>query len=268
MIGVMRLNDTSRGRLRSASRAGVLALAAWLVVAPAAQAMSVQPMLIDLRAGRGNMTGSVTVTNSFAAAMPVELNVAPANVGENGEIVRLAEESEDFVVFPPQALLQPGQSQTFRLQWLGDPGIVDSQTYVVTAAQLPVDAPEGQATVQIVYNFQFLANIAPSVGEPDLRVVEASMSRAESGGATVNLLVANDGIAHGYLSGARLRLSVLGADGQRIWQRLMEPEEVGSFIGYGLIQDGAQRRFGFPIPVPEGIEGTLRVEIAAYTGLR
>ena len=61
-----------------------------------------------------------------------------------------------------QAMIQPGQTQTFRVQYVGDPDLARSKHYYVTVAQLPVQMPQGQSAIQILYNFQVLVSVSPS----------------------------------------------------------------------------------------------------------
>src|SRR3546814_13905099 len=50
----------------------------------------------------------------------------------------------DLVVFPAQAVIQHGQSQVFRVQYVGDAELDKSRHYYVTVAQLPVQLPQGE----------------------------------------------------------------------------------------------------------------------------
>ena len=88
----------------------------------AADAMTVQPVVIDLQTSGRQMTQVVTVENTFANPLPVELRVEELTFDENG-VHSSGTQSDDLLVFPPQALIQPGQTQTFRIQYVGDPAL-------------------------------------------------------------------------------------------------------------------------------------------------
>src|SRR6478609_2043182 len=98
------------------------------------QAMTVQPVVIDLQTSGRSMTQVVTVENTFANPLPVELRVEDLTLDENG-VHASGHQSDDLLVFPPQALIAPGETQTFRVQYVGDPALARSRHYYVTVAQ-------------------------------------------------------------------------------------------------------------------------------------
>lgn len=95
--------------------------AALCLLGTAAEAMTVQPVIVDLATAGGRMSAVVTVENTFATPLPVELKVVEADF--NNGLVTTNRETEDLLIFPPQALIQPGRTQSFRVQWVGDPDL-------------------------------------------------------------------------------------------------------------------------------------------------
>src|SRR5690606_15269789 len=90
--------------------------------------------------------------------------------------------SEDIMAFPPQAIIPPGETQVFRLQYIGDPGSERSKHYYAEVAQLPVELPEGQSAIQILYNFQVMVNVASVIaGPPELSIESAEIVQGEDG---------------------------------------------------------------------------------------
>ena len=54
-----------------------------------------------------------------------------------------------FLVVPPQALMPPGATQNFRIQWVGEPQLCESQSYM-----LPVELPANVTQVQASLDFK------------------------------------------------------------------------------------------------------------------
>ena len=116
-----------------------------------AKAMTVQPVVVNLTSQGSGMSQVVKVENTFATRLPVELQIEELRF--DGEtLVNTHADPGDLLVFPPQAFIEPGQTQTFRIQYVGDPELAKSKHYYVTVAQLPVQLPEGQSAIQILYN--------------------------------------------------------------------------------------------------------------------
>ena len=240
-----------------AALAFVLALVSGVLVA---QAMTVQPVVVELQTSGRGMSQTVSVENTFTNPLPVELRVEDLTFGDGG-LTGTGQDSGDLLVFPPQALIQPGQTQTFRIQYVGEPAIARSKHFYVTVAQLPVQLPEGQSAIQILYNFRVLASVTPPTVTPAIRVVSAEIAR-DAGGASPAIVFSNDSVAHGFLSQGRLRLVQRDASGREVFRRVIPGPELQQIIGLGLVGAGQTRRVVIPVALPtEG--GELEAEFTA-----
>lgn len=235
--------------------------AALFLVGPAALAMTVQPVVINLQTSGRGMSQVITVENTFATPLPVELRVQQLTLGEDG--VQLTNvDPGDLLVFPPQALIQPGQTQTFRIQYVGDPDLQTSRHYYVTVAQLPVQLPEGQSAIQILYNFQVLVSVSPTGVRPALAVNSAEVGRNAEGRPVPVLMMGNTSNAHGFLAEGRLRIIQRNAAGVEVFRRTMSGPEIQQTVGFGLIGANQTRRVAIPVELPEE-GGTIEASFTA-----
>ncbi len=214
-----------------------------------AWAMTVQPVMINLTTTGRGMSQVVTVENTFATTLPVELRVQELKVTENG-VELTGVDPGDLLVFPPQALIEPGQTQSFRVQYVGDPDLAASKHYYITVAQLPVKLPEGQSAIQILYNFQVLVSVGPAGVKPSLSVQSAAVGRNADGKPVPVITVANSSAAHGYLSNGRLRIVQKDAEGKEIFRRSLSGPEIQQTIGFGLIGANQSRVVQIPVELP------------------
>ena len=222
----------------------LIALMIAITAASPALAMTVQPVVLNLTTGGRGMTQVVTVTNTFAYPLAVEMRAEELTVDANG-VRSTGQETDDLIIFPPQALIQPGQTQTFRVQYVGDPALATSKHYYVTVAQLPVQVEQGQTAVQVLYNFQVLVSVAPQNAKPAIRV-EATEISNDDGHALPVVTFGNPAAAHGFLSDGRLRIVQRDATGREVFSRTLSAPEVQQAIGYGLIAAGQTRRVTLP----------------------
>src|SRR5688500_11330608 len=102
-----------RHAVKSKMVRAVLAVLGFLAVLLPAWAMTVTPVVIDLEPAGRTMTQVVTVENTFANPLPVELRIEELAFDENGAR-GTGNDPGDLLAFPPQALIQPGQTQAFR----------------------------------------------------------------------------------------------------------------------------------------------------------
>ena len=243
----------------------VLAVLAALaaVFASPAWSMTVQPVVIDLSVSGRGMSQVITVENTFATPLPVELRVEELMFDETG-VKSTGKPSEDLLIFPPQALIQPGQTQTFRIQYVGDPDLKASKHYYVTVAQLPVKLPEGQSAIQILYNFQVLVSVSPAGAKPALAIQSAEVGKNAEGKPAPVLTLANPSAAHAYLSNGRLRIIQTDASGKEVFRKTLSGPEIQQTIGFGLVGANQVRRMTLPIVLPtEG--GKLDVSFTPET---
>ena len=232
-----------------------------LFTTSAALSMTVQPVVVNLKPLGSGMSQGVMVHNSFATPLPVELRIEELTF-ENDILVSTHKDSGDLLVFPPQAMVQPGQTQSFRIQYIGDPELARSKYYYVTVAQLPIKLPPGQSAIQILYNFQVLVSIAPNGVRPALSVASAALSTDGHGKKVPIITVANPSQAHGYLSNGRLVISEHNIAGKEVFRKTLSGPEILQIVGFGLVGAGSTRTMTIPIEIPE-TAGTIDAKFIA-----
>lgn len=229
--------------------------AALLASSPLVQAETVQPVVVDLSSTGSGMSQTITVENTFTQPLPVELRVEELTFDQAG-LHGTGKDTGDLLIFPPQAIIQPGQTQSFRVQYIGDPALARSKHYYVTVAQLPVQLPQGQSAIQILYNFQVLVSVRPSGAKPELKIAKSEVALDEKGQAIAAITLTNDSPAHGYLSKGRLRIIERDRSGKEVFRRTLAGPEIQQTVGFGLVGAGQTRRLLIPIQLPTS-EGTI-----------
>lgn len=214
-----------------------------------ASAMTVQPVVVDLRTAGREMSQVITVENTFSRQLPVELTVQELELTADG-VKGTGKDPGDLLIFPPQALIEPGQTQTFRVQYVGDPALARSKHYYVTVAQLPVKLPEGQSAIQILYNFQVLVSVAPAGAKPALSVVSAEVGHNQAGQPIPLVTLSNASPAHGYLSNGQLRVVAKDAAGKQVYSHTLSGPDIQQTMGFGLVGGGQTRKVKVPLPLP------------------
>ncbi|MFM6932029.1 MAG: fimbria/pilus periplasmic chaperone [Novosphingobium sp.] len=215
----------------------------------AAEATTVSPVMVDLQSGGRRVVANVSVNNTGANPLPVEIVVTKLKATAVG-FEQTKANAEDLLVVPPLAMIAPGQTQTFRVQWIGEPDIADSAHYYVGINQVPVKLPEGKSAVQVVYNFQVLASVSSPQRKADMIVKSAAPGRTQDGKTAVSLTVENVGGAHDYLSQHRIRITQADGNGQQVFDKMMSGSEFQQAIGYGLVASHSTRTVLIPLPLP------------------
>jgi P pilus assembly chaperone PapD len=218
----------------------------FLAVASPAAATSVSPIQLEMTSAGPASRTQVTITNTSQAPLAVDTSIKRMEVGETGE-QSLLRAGDEFLVFPPQAMVPPGGTQVFRVQWVGEPRIEASQSFLLSLSQIPVKMPKGQAAVQVVMSFGVLINVAPPQGVPDLKLVGTGVAVEKPGKHHPTITVENATPVHALLQQATVKLS------SGSWSQTLSPAEIGQKIGSGLVQPGKRRKFTLPVDLPPGV---------------
>ena len=164
-------------------------LGASLVPLASVQAQRVEPMRFELEPSGSAAQTTMVVTNTRSFPITVEIIPSSLQIAADGSET-LAPADDDFLIFPPQAVVQPGSTQSIRVRYIGE-GVLDtSRAYRIGVNQLPIDMTEdGASGVSVTVNFATLVNIVPDNVSSELTVTE--LSAAPEG--RWRMLVTNNG---------------------------------------------------------------------------
>lgn len=210
-------------------------------------AMVVAPVHIEMTTAGSSGRAQVTVTNDSNYPLPVETSVEKVKLDENGSYT-LSKAGSEFMVFPPQALIPAGGAQVFRIQWVGEPKLAESQSFILAVTQIPLKMPDGKKGVQVVASLGVNINVAPPQGAASLKLVGAEIATDKDGKRQPTITVENPTKTHALLPQFTIRLTGDGG-----WSRTMAVGELASTIGIGLVQPGKQRKFLLPVDLPASV---------------
>ncbi|MFQ4137366.1 molecular chaperone [Nodosilinea sp. PGN35] len=229
-----------------------LLLGAGALMAPASWAdatYQLTPSSLTLEPSGARSTGSFQVRSTGDQPVAIEIRVTERQIDLHGRETR-PDAEDHFIVYPPQILLQPGQAQTVRVTWLGEPTPTHELPFRLIAEQLPIalDRPEVSVTTPVVrinalYKYVASLYVTPQGGRPD--VVLTGVSHQTAGGQDALVVqFHNRGTAHQLLTGLHL---TLGAGGQTV---TLGPSQLPGISGENLL---AQNQRQFTVPWPAGL---------------
>lgn len=223
------------------------AVAAIGLAIPVAHALTVSPLQLEMTSAGSRSHAQVTVVNTDSAPLPVEAVVQRLSLDENGRQIT-SKSGEDFLIMPPQAIIPPGGTQNFRVQWLGDPLLQRSESFVLSISQVPVKLVQSKPGVQVVMALGVVINVAPAEGAPHLSVVGSGVVTDKAGKRWPSITVENSSNVHALLPQATIQLS------SGSWSSTLTPQTLDNGnLGIGLVQPGKRRKFTLPVEVPQGI---------------
>ena len=142
----------------------------------------------------GQNTSLLTVKNTRSKPLPVEIIVEKRIYGEDS-VQTFVPADEDFVIFPFQALIEPGASQAFRFQYIGDPVLQEETAYSIHVREVPVDLEDGFTGLRYIYSFGVAVYIENRETESNLAIGPVSRD-----GDLLSFVVENSGKSFGRLA--------------------------------------------------------------------
>lgn len=225
----------------------ILLISIFLVVAlTPAKAFRVLPMVYDLSASGEGARTTIRIENTGANPLPVEIFAQKRMIQEDGSETREPAD-DDFLIFPPQAVIPPNSAQALRIQYIGKPDIENSVGYVITVAQLPIDFEEEEgAGVRFAFEFGTSVNVIPKGAKASVKVIGASVNQ----GGKAEALVENKGKAYTRLTYGRWVFK--NEDGVRY---TLEGDPLREMLAQPLIQPQTKRRIAFDLPEDFSLNG-------------
>lgn len=243
--------------------ASVAAASASAMLPGAAYALGVTPVTVTVEAVGRRASTQINVSNGDAANLPVELVVTKLQLQPNGEVKRTPA-PDQFLILPPQAVVPPGGVQVFRVQYIGDPALAESQAFEIAVDQVPVQVEQKTpgAMMQIVYSIGALAVVAPPGAQSKVSIERTEIVKNDKGEPVASVSFRNDGQRHAFLSEGRLKVSVEDKTGKKVWDRSFDAEQVRQEIGVGYLPPHFTRTVQLPFPLPV-TEGKVTVSFSA-----
>jgi fimbrial chaperone protein len=190
--------------------------------------------------------------------MAIELKVKGREVSLDGSTVLYHEDksTDDFVVYPSQVVLLPGESQRVQIKWVGESIPKKEITYGLIAEQAPVKLGDedkvrtkAEARIIVLLRYEGIIAVRPAGIKPNI-VVDSTYSRVDSTGAAhLVLLLENTGTGLQKLAGMKLQVTPIDKNGKTIVNKsVMYKPELAPAQTKNSIFAGFHRKIDVPWP--------------------
>lgn len=219
-----------------------------LVVTASTWALSFTPIEMDFTpSGRGT-TQIYRIENTNAEIAAVEISIKNRKMSLNGED-QLSDADDDFSIFPAQVVLQPGQTQTVRVQYTGPASLTSEKAYRLIAEQLPIDigqGPQNGGRMRLLVKYVASVYIVPAGARSKVKLEETKLT-TEEGKTWLELLIHNEGTSRKILKDAQVQIA-----GQKL-----QGQELAGMEGENML---AQTKRWFRIPAPKSVTSAQNVQ--------
>ncbi|QHV01884.1 hypothetical protein BWK47_16035 [Synechocystis sp. CACIAM 05] len=207
------------------------------------------PSSLELTPSGAGATRSFTVKSNGDEPVAVQVVVVKRQMAIDGTET-YGEEDEDFLVYPPQMIVSPGQQQMVRVTWLGNDSPEKELSYRAIFEQLPINLTtissgndSGiEAIVSVTLTYKATIYVIPNGASADVVLIGAESQKDDLGNDLLVLNFLNRGTAHKLLTGLVVNLT---SEGKTI--TLNKDEQLKGVSGENILA-GNKRRFVLPWP--------------------
>ena len=195
----------------------ILALIVLLAFPPAATAYEFSPIVAQFSPNGPGSARTFIVTNTQSQPVALQLEMYQRSADDTGKEIRRPE-YDNFVVTPPQLVLPAGQSQSIRVQWIGNPSPEVELAYRLIVSQLPIpyareDTGQTYVTdVKMGLRYEAALYIVPEEGAPHAEVIASEAATAEDGSQVLRMTLKSSGQRRAILEDPSLMVSAGGRE--------------------------------------------------------
>ncbi len=241
--------------LISSVYAGGYSIEPWILILEPAQKKMSQVITVKYEGG-STAPKTQELGPSRSDPVPVEISVVKREIALDGTISYPTEkQDDDFVVYPSQLILYPGDLQKVQVQWVGSKIPSAETVYGLIAMQLPINLPVDEnvktpiGSMNLLTRYEGIVVMRPAGIKPQVNV-DTSFALKDSAGNTHLISILNNK-GNGLLSFKKLRLTVIPLDekGKLHMQDKIEvkPDYNQPYAKQALFA-GNVRRFDIPWP--------------------
>lgn len=235
--------------MKSVFQAILLAATISLFSIQPGNAFKLEPISRTFKPVGSGSTQSYEIFNPSNERVAINISMVHRLVNKAGqESHRPAD--DDFLVYPPQILLEPNAMQTVRVTWVGESEPTQELAYRLIAEQLPINlnppsALKGTSStgkIKVLMRYVGSVYIKPEKVKPDVVLAGLENMQSPKGDAQLALTFHNQGTAHASLR--KLQLRLIAEQGEVLE---LTPEQMGEMKNATILA-GKQRQFRIPYP--------------------
>lgn len=245
-----------------------LALSLWLHLQ--ACAYTVEPSVLRFGTGGGDSSAFLRVTNRTTQPAAIEIVINEFDRDLDGRGVLGREADDDFIIYPAQMILMPGEETSVQVRWIGTVVSNVERAFALTTREVSIPRKDQEkiesgagmrVNINVLTNYDVRVYVTPRGAKPKVAVEAISMG-TQAEGALLEVTLANQGTAHHPLHDLSLVLMPLDSGGAALRKSpvTLAARDVPG-MNASLLAGGRRRLL---IPWPAGLPtGPVRVVVSS-----
>ncbi len=244
-----------------------------------ASAYSVTPSLLTLRTVGSGSSTFLHLANKAMKPVALEITIHEHSRDLDGKAIQSAAANDDFIIYPAQLVMMPGDEISVQVRWIGGPALDTERAYTLVTREVPIPrkaADQADASTEIriditvLMNYEVRIYVTPPGAKPKV-VVESVAERTQAepadegpvgaASALLEVILANQGTARQVMTNMSLVFMPLDAAGKPLKQHAVTLAATKVPGMSSPLLAGDRRRL--LIPRPAGLPaGPIRVTLS------
>ena len=205
----------------------------------------------------GNEYGGPKSDSRTLLPIPIEFSIFPRFIDLDGTVsYDTTKNSPEFVIYPSQVILYPGDVQKIQIQWVSDKPLSKEMIYGLIALQVPVNlegnnaaTKTAQGGVTIVTRYEGIIVVKPKASRPEV-IVDTIYSKKDSVGKTTLVFhLKNKGSGLQITRNMRLTVAPIDEKGHvELAKKIIYKPELSESSTKHALFAGQVRRYKTPWP--------------------
>lgn len=208
-------------------------------------AFKLSPMTQQLVLNGEKRKAMFTITNDSEKPIAVQAEITKRLMDEYGKEENQAVE-EEFLIFPDQLIIQPGERRAIQVTWLGKEKVVVEQPFRFVAEQLPVDMSQKKkkkSNIKILLKYRAAFYLTPVEASSKIMLAQDKVL-VEKG--SFELFLKNEGTKHEILKNFVLKV------GSEKGEVSLPFSKLKGVFGENVLAKQSRR---FKVSLPEKLKG-------------
>lgn len=224
-----------------------------------AYAFRLSPMVSEFSPQGKQATQTFVVENPGKDKIAIQLEIAKRKIDLEGKEDR-TEVSDEFVVYPEQLSLDPGEKRSVRVTYTGEQKLNSEKAYRLIASQLPITLKKPSKNEDVKVNLKFILQYVASIyiipEDVKPKIVVDSIKKIDK--EKFELVVKNEGTSHKLLENAKVSLF----DPEKKEEAFpLDEKELKTLQAENILVDG-RRKFTLKLPKPLSEKANIGANIS------
>lgn len=154
-----------------------------------AAAYTVAPSLLTLRSAESGSSAFLRLENKVMKPAAIEITIHEQRRDLDGNTIQGAQADDDFIIYPAQSVMMPGDEVSVQVLWIGEPVLDIERAYTLVTHEVPIprkaadqadDASAGaRIAITVLVNYEARIYVTPPGAKPKT-VVESVAERPQA----------------------------------------------------------------------------------------